>query len=72
MDKPAVIYARVSSDQQKENHTIQSQTAALIKYAKTHGYAVPPHGSFGTKAIAEPLCRGLDWKPYETWLLQAR
>jgi site-specific DNA recombinase len=41
MDKPAAIYARVSSDQQKEKHTIQSQTAALIQYAKTHGYAVP-------------------------------
>jgi len=46
MDKPAVIYARVSSDQQKENHTIQSQTEALIKYAKTHGYAVPPAWQF--------------------------
>jgi site-specific DNA recombinase len=46
MDKPAAIYARVSSDQQKENHTIQSQTAALIKYAKTHGYAVPPAWQF--------------------------
>jgi site-specific DNA recombinase len=46
MDKPAAMYARVSSDQQKENHTIQSQTAALIKYAKTHGYAVPPAWQF--------------------------
>jgi site-specific DNA recombinase len=46
MDKPAAIYARVSSDQQKENHTIQSQTAALIKYAKTHGYTVPPAWQF--------------------------
>jgi site-specific DNA recombinase len=46
MDRSAAIYARVSSDQQKENHTIQSQTAALIKYAKTHGYAVPPDWQF--------------------------
>src|ERR1700756_4034633 len=46
MDKPAAIYARVSSDQQKENHTIQSQTAALIEYAKTHGYAVPSQWQF--------------------------
>jgi site-specific DNA recombinase len=46
MDKPAAIYARVSSDQQKENHTIQSQTAALIQYAKTHEYAVPPAWQF--------------------------
>jgi len=46
MDKPAAIYARVSSDQQKENHTIQSQTAALIAFAKTHGYAVPSQCQF--------------------------
>jgi site-specific DNA recombinase len=46
MDKPAAIYARVSSDQQKENHTIQSQTAALIEYAKTQGYAVPSQWQF--------------------------
>jgi site-specific DNA recombinase len=46
MDKPAAIYARVSSDQQKENHNVQSQTAALIKYAKTHGYAVPTAWQF--------------------------
>ena len=30
MNKPAAIHARVSSDRQKENHTIASQTAALI------------------------------------------
>jgi site-specific DNA recombinase len=46
MEKTAAIYARVSSDQQKENHTIQSQTAALIEYAKTHGYAVPSQWQF--------------------------
>ena len=46
MEKTAAIYARVSSDQQKENHTIQSQTAALIEYAKRHGYAVPSQWQF--------------------------
>src|SRR5215469_5585892 len=46
MEKAAAIYARVSSDQQKENHTIQSQTAALIEYAKAHGYAVPSQWQF--------------------------
>src|SRR3982751_5252108 len=40
MNKPAAIYARVSSDRQKENHTIASQTAALIEYAEMNGYAV--------------------------------
>jgi DNA invertase Pin-like site-specific DNA recombinase len=29
MTKVAAIYARVSSDRQKENHTITSQVAAL-------------------------------------------
>ncbi|HEY6370305.1 MAG TPA: recombinase family protein [Candidatus Sulfotelmatobacter sp.] len=46
MNKPAAIYARVSSDRQKENHTIASQTAALIEFAQTHGYSVPPEWVF--------------------------
>jgi site-specific DNA recombinase len=46
MNKPAAIYARVSSDRQKENHTIASQTAALIEYAQTHQYSVPPEWIF--------------------------
>ena len=46
MNRPAAIYARVSSDRQKENHTIASQTAALIEYAQTHGYSVPPEWVF--------------------------
>ena len=39
--KNAAIYARVSSAQQKEEHTIASQTAALIAFAQEHGYHVP-------------------------------
>lgn len=46
MNKPAAIYARVSSDRQKENHTIASQTAALIEYAQKSGYSVPPEWVF--------------------------
>ena len=46
MDKPTAIYARVSSDRQKEQHTIASQTAALIDYAQGNGYAVPPEWIF--------------------------
>ena len=42
MSKPAALYARVSSDRQKENHTIASQVAALIQYAETKGYMIPP------------------------------
>ena len=39
--RPAGIYARVSSDRQREEHTIDSQVEALIEYAKTGGYIVP-------------------------------
>src|SRR5450755_1200090 len=46
MNKPAAIYARVSSDRQKENHTIASQTAALLAHASAHGYAVPAEWVF--------------------------
>jgi site-specific DNA recombinase len=37
MTKVAAIYARVSSDRQKENHTIASELAALTEYAEAHG-----------------------------------
>src|SRR2546427_6751749 len=46
MNKPAALYARVSSNRQKENHTIGSQVTALIQYAETHGYLVPPEWQF--------------------------
>ncbi len=46
MNKAAAVYARVSSDRQKENHTIASQTAALLDHAATHGYTVPPQWVF--------------------------
>ena len=39
--KIAAIYARVSSDRQKEDNTIASQTTALIAFASTQGYSVP-------------------------------
>ena len=46
MRKVAAIYARVSSDRQKENHTIASQLAALTDYAEAHGYQVPAEWRF--------------------------
>jgi site-specific DNA recombinase len=39
--KTAAIYARVSSDRQKEEQTIASQTSALRAYAATSEYVVP-------------------------------
>ena len=38
--KDAAIYARVSSEQQKEENTIASQTAALLEFAREQGYGV--------------------------------
>ena len=46
MTKVAAIYARVSSDRQKENHTIASQVAALTDYAEAHEYTVPAEWRF--------------------------
>ena len=46
MTRPAAIYARVSSDRQKENHTIDSQLSALVQYAESHAYLVPPEWRF--------------------------
>ncbi|HET9644324.1 MAG TPA: recombinase family protein [Burkholderiaceae bacterium] len=44
--KTAAIYARVSSEQQKEDKTIASQTAALKAFARQEGYSVPPEWIF--------------------------
>jgi site-specific DNA recombinase len=46
MTEVAAIYARGSSDRQKENHTIASQLAALAEYAEAHSYQVPPEWRF--------------------------
>ena len=37
----AAIYARVSSEQQREANTIASQTASLIEFARGHDLEVP-------------------------------
>jgi len=44
--KLAAIYARVSSEQQREEHTIASQTAALIEFAQSHELEVPKEWVF--------------------------
>jgi site-specific DNA recombinase len=46
MKKSAAIYARVSSERQKEEGTIASQTALLLEYAKTHELSVPSEWIF--------------------------
>jgi DNA invertase Pin-like site-specific DNA recombinase len=42
----AAIYARVSSQQQREENTIASQTAALIEFATGHNLEVPEEWVF--------------------------
>src|SRR3989442_1584285 len=46
MSQPAAMYARVSSDRQREQETIASQTAALQAYAAAQDYVVPPEWVF--------------------------
>ena len=42
----AAIYARVSSEQQREENTIASQTASLIEFAQNHDLEVPKEWVF--------------------------
>jgi site-specific DNA recombinase len=42
----AAIYARVSSEQQREENTIANQTASLIEFAKNHELEVPKEWVF--------------------------
>ena len=42
----AAIYARVSSERQREENTIASQTASLIEFAKGHNLEVPEEWVF--------------------------
>src|ERR1700681_4239938 len=64
--KTAAIYARVSSDKQREENTIASQTAALIAFAREHQLEVPPEwvieddGVSGTSLVRPGLERVRD------------
>src|SRR5260370_838768 len=44
--KTAAIYARVSSDKQREENTIASQTAALVAFARAQQFEVPKEWIF--------------------------
>lgn len=52
MKRVAAIYARVSSDRQKEDHTIASQTQAVMDYAKAHDYLVPQDWIFEDEGVS--------------------
>jgi len=66
-EQPAAIYTRVSSDRQKQDHTIASQTAALMEYAKTNGYVVPPEWVFQDEGYSGASYNGLVWKRFVIW-----
>ncbi|MGC8491561.1 MAG: recombinase family protein [Syntrophobacteraceae bacterium] len=53
--KPAAIYARVSSERQKEEHTIASQIAALVGFAQSEGYTVPGEWIFQDEGYSGAL-----------------
>ena len=44
--KPIAIYARVSSERQKQQETIASQTAALLEHAQGQSWTVPSEWRF--------------------------
>jgi site-specific DNA recombinase len=48
----AAIYARVSSEQQREERTIASQTAALIEFAQSHELEVPREWVFEDDGVS--------------------
>src|SRR5262245_25716340 len=50
--RTAAIYARVSSDKQKEEQTIASQTAALQEYAGAQGLSVPAEWVFEDEGVS--------------------
>src|ERR1700724_1394435 len=52
MMRMAAIYARVSSEQQRAENTIASQTASLIEFAKSHDLEVPEEGVFEDKGYS--------------------
>ena len=58
----AAIYARVSSERQKEEHTIESQVVALIEYAENAGCTVPEEWIFKDEGYSGTLLSrpGLD------------
>ena len=53
--KTAAIYTRVSSERQKEQHTIGSQVEALVEYAQANAYTVPDEWLFQDEGYSGAL-----------------
>ncbi len=62
MNEYAAVYARVSTERQEQEATIESQVAALRAYAEQHGYQVPAEFYFLDQAVsgAKLMRPGLD------------
>jgi len=52
MTQYAALYARVSTLQQEQEATIESQVAALEAYAQQHGYLLSPEWYFLDQAVS--------------------
>ena len=64
----AAIYTRVSSDRQREAHTIASQTAALVEWAPTLDLEVPRDWVFEDDGYSGADARtARDWNGCATW-----
>lgn len=68
----AAIYARVSSEQQREEKTIASQTAALIEFAVSHDSEVPAEWVFEDEGYSGATLERLDWNGCAIWPPRAR
>jgi site-specific DNA recombinase len=58
--KAAALYARVSSEKQKEEQTIGSQTEALKEYAQANGYMVMPEWIFQDEGYSGAILKRPD------------
>ena len=69
--KTAAIYARVSSEQQKEENTIASQTAALVEFAREQGFTVPDEWVIEDEGFSGAVCCVRAWSGCVTLRLRA-
>ncbi len=58
--KTAALYARVSSEKQKEEQTIGSQTQALKEYAEANGYTILPEWIFQDEGYSGAILKRPD------------
>ena len=66
------LYVRVSSERQAEEHTIDSQVAALVARIAQDGRVLDPEGASSTRATAAPRWCAPRSSGCATWRLPAR